>query len=548
MSEEAVVETTKNVAGNRTTRAPSAWASVARAYHTPLPGLFRATGLFGKDFIRHLPVPLLIIVVAAALMQLTIFLTPVARRAELIQQMVIAAPHVILWATVLIALACALACGADEEESGSRELLDGLPRLPLGYLGSKLAACVALVLFSLLLGALVIGPVCRISPISLLHSLRGIGLPSSPDDNFGHSVTGTFALIFLFIITTGLGLALYFRGLATSAVACIFLAMIYVPFLIASAFDSHGNMYPKIAAIGVLWSFFMTAVASNCLAHPRERAKRSVSEDVVSAIFSRHDQRSRRPFLSPDIYLVRTPGLLMTILMAALTLLFTTMLGRPDGSALAVTPWFAVLIGVFAIAPDERETQRGLMYLLPVSISRIFWARVARIAKWVIIASFVQIAVMWAFRQLLLLNDENRRIEPLQWIFILAAVAIAGFASAMLGFLMRLFHRPALIAVFLAVAVGVAWATILGMGGLLAQSGGYYPEPLWVVVFLTWIALVLLILPLFTAWFTFCKTPLLQQTETDRSLFSLYAAAFVIVWGVFLCAIDPYDVVTIFSR
>lgn len=544
MTEDRLVPVNGNAVPNRT-----AVDMPTGRFHLSMAGWFRRFGVFGKDVYRYAVIPLLVPASTVLVMLLMVGVTRGGRREQLLGVLNEYMPVIVTLVTCMSAYIVGLAVGGEEEESRTRTFLDMLPGHGLLHFGSKLMAGAVLCCLGFVVSVLTMPLVVHQGPAAFLPSVLDIWREAN--DAFA---AGAFMFIStaVMVLLTGLSLGLQVKSIAGAAALGLFLQGLEF-----AAIANFANTAEQ--RICWIWGYCaaMIWLGWKALSRPRQECRRNLSEEAVQEIYETiKGPRESGRFLPPHVHILRTPGTLL--LWGMLGLIGVSLMVKQREIGLVV-PTFGLglaglLLGASAWIPEERESQRFFVYLLPVHRDQLFWRRVLGLVRWCILmwllvwGGVLLGMTSWYDRSPLAhLNDRGGIADILRMFAVLGGLTLfAPLSLGFLGLLFRLLHRSMLVSAALSVMVGFTWWVALASTMKQAPIGNMDQ---WHVALMEvgWRALVCVGLPLLSSFIAFCKSPLLRQSEGLRGVFTLLLLAMLIVWGVFLIGISPSDLIAVLA-
>lgn len=487
---------------------------------------------------------------------------------------------------MISAFLLALSTGAEEEEAGTRALLDLLPASPYSHFASKLASVMALTALLTMVGGVLFG--------FLANNVSGTlwrGLANPPDAFRNSSSDGVLPVapaLALAVASMGLLSTLVFSNViaagVTGGLAATLWVMVFPSYATAvSGVRTPGGSYSLIiASVGA--SVACGAVYSAAWPWARERdSRRGLSRwaqgqtraGEVSGGWLRSFAAGRVRFGPAaaarhagfrglaGIDPMQLPLAISCATIAAgipLIAWFATrdLIGQPTLSVdrflwpvvFSFIP--AAALGPYAFTAGERDGVRYFLHALPVSRRDFFRARMAwltRAAACLMGSMFVGVGLSMGLWMAALAGSPPPKYpdtgEIVLELLYCVIPAIAVLSALFNGALARLFQTRRLVAFACGFCVGLVNIIstgfgIMGMGQrtmplntfrtVSQLLGNYGPIPLQAV----WCATVAVTLPVAAMAVALCRSRLLEQPERRRGTLGLLVAVAIAAWSVLL--------------
>lgn len=510
---------------------------------------FRATGVFGKDLIRHSRlVPLMTILsIAFLFLPLVPGLLKGGRQFTLSATLQNFAPTAYLGMLAACAYLFGLVLSSDESESETMPLLGSLPLRPLSLLLQKLGAATTLLLAWAFITLLVYCAFIVRPPAYLLSYL---GTAPTGVSFMYYGMSGTVSLLqTAALLLTGLLAGILLRNVMASAIVGISLHFAYALALSYSVEGGTREIALPVITVGLaVWCGFILLVYPALFRRRLMPAGRTFARpQKLPAAWHRalSLRLFRRSYDAPTLHQLRVPSLCLVALSAICGFLTPSL----HNSFIFVPSLFALLFlgalcGAGAFGFEERLSARGMVYTLPVGRSRLYWPRILTAVGGGALMAVAGVAALLAGLSLstvrgLSQGDREALVSGVGVMFATSAVAVVPLAA-----LLRLFYRSIVVAAALASVVTICWsaAAVFTVAGLLLTTAG--PEDLltgqwgaWVQI--AWILLVPPALTAATGWIAFCRSRLLEAGESTRGRIGLAVTVLLLGWGSFLIGLSP---------
>lgn len=504
--------------------------------------LIRTLGVAGKDAIRYWPVPLVIVVGALAVFT--------AQRSGVFGPRAILGPETTSIAAhfyaALLALgfATGLALSTEEEESGTRRLLDALPMGRLRLLAGKAAAGAMLLAFGGLLDGVSIafasgerwGFLSRIFAADRALSIFVV-LPLTP---------WVLPLAGMSFLLTGLVCGTLFGNLAVAALAggvCQMGYLALAELLRRELTATDGGSAPYSAAVLLVWCGAMLCAYPVAFTAGRETEGRS-GLPWISVLRALRPGR-RAPAMELSVVAGRQLRIVFYVLAVPCLLLplLRQMKSAPGlwmQTAAVVIPASAALLGACALRAEERDRMRFFVYALPVSRQAILWTRLRELIKWALLltlltgAGFLAAGAIWDTS-----DTAEHALNPMLALALLACVTIWGALAACL---VSLFQRQRIISVVLGAVCCGYWGVATSCSALNTMAPDWTRWTWETACYVIWAFAAGTGLLLVALRAAFAASPLPEMQESGRGLALIAVYPVLLVWGRFIISMSPYDV------
>lgn len=528
---------------------------------------FGHLGVFGKDVAHYLYLPALFAVLAVVLQPvvLLILVSIVPSGGSLtMQDLFSMSPSYLVSFFLLTAYAVGLTLSTDEIESRTRAILDNLPGGRAGYALQKSAACIVLTIvwLALIVSAIVLISIVTNAPqatafTEIAIERRGDVFRLMPYVKSPHwLVYGALAVL---LVITGLAAGFVAGNLIGAGALGMVMSIIWLRIVtLEYPFFSSPNrdwtlLWGALAWTVLMWLVLWRRLCVAAVPQPQQTFIGVLQEQAATWRFNRRvkisDSPIRRQFRMPMIaasagIIVCLPVFIVTDAADNWTFL-TTILQILAGA----------LIGAFAWASPERNGLNWFVYALPVPRSQLYWMRIRSLAWRVVILialvpllSFIE--MIWrasqgklssSFLSIMLHSDQatwGKGMPTVLYIIVLPMAVAAFIASAL-----ALMQRMKIVVIALSVAITGVWIfpafwSQENIAELWGGAGTFH-----YCSYLLWLLLVVFGIPLTAGWIAFCKSPLLEMPDGKRGLVTVIVFLFMLVWGGFLVAMSPVELV-----
>jgi hypothetical protein len=502
-------------------------------------GLIGRLGLPGKDAVQFARVPLAVCG-AALVCVLATLIAHHYRPGALDPGMT--ALHICTVAVLAMAYTLGLALVGEENEDGTALFLLRLPVSPVAILAGKVVAGIVL---------LVAGAVVSVVAMGVLLGLgSGMGLRTFvvecvPDS--GDRLEMVLFAVALFVGGMAAGSWVTRSTVAAAVVGAVAQSLWWLLVLAMGAavldttlFEAHRGGFSLSAHAS--WAALMLGglvLKFRGLTEPDSELWHRWCDLLVERWRARSPRVPSRSLLPGTLMAAVICSAIATLLVLGVDHIGQVNLLPMQFCVLAVLVLAGAVLGSGALAPGEREQTTFFLHHLPLDPWRFHRNRLRRLG---IAAFFVGILTAAAF---ILTPGGVRGVSTLHLNWRpLACGSVVCAVSAMLAYWLRFFQRSRIVTIVVAALVASAWSLACVLVAWTYGAAVQMPQIAGIVDFI-WPLLVALGLPVLLVLLTVRATLLLEADEPVRTAALLAAVPLALVWGPFLIALSPGDLLTI---